>query len=83
MFHNILPQVVLLESETEAAIIVDAAATLGSFGYGDDTQQQLVAEGPVVSALRRGLDNPAVRVVEACARSLKIIYRTNIPRPEV
>ena len=73
----------MLRTETDAEMLADAAAILGSLGHGDQHQQRLVAVPLVVNALRLGLDHGSLRTVEACLRSLKIIFRTKLPTPEV
>jgi hypothetical protein len=74
---SLLPDVVALanRSDGDAEELIQSAATLGSFAYGvDDGVRAVVAQG-AVQTLLRALGSGDEAVVEAAARSLKLIYR--------
>jgi hypothetical protein len=74
---SLLPEVVALanKSDGDREELIQSAATLGSFAYGvDDGVRAVVAQG-AVQTLLRALGSADEAVVEAAARSLKLIYR--------
>ncbi|KIY99656.1 hypothetical protein MNEG_8304 [Monoraphidium neglectum] len=75
---SLLPEVVALanKSDGDREELIQSAATLGSFAYGvDDGVRAVVAQG-AVQTLLRALGSADEAVVEAAARSLKLIYRS-------
>lgn len=73
----LLPDVVALanKSDGDREELIQSAATLGSFAYGvDDGVRAVVSQG-AVQTLLRALGGADEAVVEAAARSLKLIYR--------
>lgn len=76
-----MPDVVALASRADASgdreELVQSAAALGSFAYGvEDGVRAVVAQGAVATLLR-ALGSEDEGVVEAAARSLKLIYRVS------
>ncbi|KAI8473826.1 MAG: armadillo-type protein [Monoraphidium minutum] len=74
----LLPEVVSLANKADGdrEELIQSAATLGSFAYGvDDGVRAVVAQG-AVHTLLRALGGGDEAVVEAAARSLRLIYRS-------
>lgn len=61
-------------------MLIQAAATLGSFGKSDacDCIQALIKSGSIQSLVKHIVDHQAAKLVETCMRSLKIIYETRV-----
>lgn len=81
---SLLPEVVALanKADSDRDELIQSAATLGSFAYGvDDGVRAVVAQGAVESLLA-ALRSKDVAVVEAAARSLKLIYRVGLEDPQ-
>lgn len=75
----LLPDVVALANKAggDSEELIQSAATLGSFAYGLDAGVRAVVAQGAVQTLLRALASGDDAVVEAAARSLKLIYRVS------
>ncbi|KAH9560125.1 hypothetical protein CY35_06G090600 [Sphagnum magellanicum] len=72
-----VPRVVeILASDTEIPLLVQSAAAVGSFACGIDAGVKAVLDSGVLPHLLKMLQNGDNKVVEACARSLKMIFHS-------
>lgn len=81
-----VPRVVeILTSDTETPLLVQSAAAVGSFACGNEAGVKAVIDSGVLPHLLKMLsfgDNK--QVVEACARTLKMIFQSNLaPKNEM
>ena len=69
----------IMSQETDEHLLIQAAATLGSFGKSDMPvcTQSLIRNGSIPSLLKH-ITSKNLKLVESCIRSLKIIYETRI-----
>eukprot|EP00252_Welwitschia_mirabilis_P026751 TRINITY_DN8893_c0_g1_i1.p1 TRINITY_DN8893_c0_g1~~TRINITY_DN8893_c0_g1_i1.p1 ORF type:complete len:653 (+),score=118.01 TRINITY_DN8893_c0_g1_i1:341-2299(+) len=67
---------VLANEDSQAALLVQSAAVVGSFAYGIDQGVRAVLESGALPHLLRRLQNDDLQVVEASARSLKMIFQS-------
>ncbi|KAK1313611.1 hypothetical protein QJS10_CPA06g01807 [Acorus calamus] len=65
-------------ADSDSALIVQAAAALGSFACGVDAGARAVLDGGAVPILVRLLSNRDEKVVDACARSLRMVFQSNL-----
>lgn len=74
-----VPRVVeILAFDTEIQLLVQSAATVGSFAYGVDDGVNAVLASDGVTHLLKTLSNSDENVVEAGVRALKMIYNVSI-----
>ncbi|KAH9302010.1 hypothetical protein KI387_013593 [Taxus chinensis] len=74
-----IPKVVeILANETDAALLVESAVSVGSFARDVDAGVKALLENGVLPHLVRILRNSDNKVVEACARSLRIIIQSKL-----
>eukprot|EP00249_Psilotum_nudum_P017937 c26559_g1_i2 orf=648-2606(+) len=80
-----VPRVVeILASDTETPLLVQSAATVGSFACGIEAGVKAVLDSGVLPHLLRMLSNGDSKVVEAGARSLKMIFQSTLaPRSDM
>lgn len=73
-----VPRVVeILASESEIPLLVQSAAAVGSFAYGIELGAKTVLDSGALPHLLRMLCNEDDQVVEAGARSLKMIFQSS------
>ncbi|KAK1267253.1 hypothetical protein QJS04_geneDACA016389 [Acorus gramineus] len=65
-------------ADSDSAVIVQAAAALGSFACGVDAGARAVLDGGAVPILVRLLSNRDEKVVDACARSLRMVFQSKL-----
>ncbi|KAL4198347.1 hypothetical protein AMTRI_Chr03g45410 [Amborella trichopoda] len=68
----------MLESGSESVVLVQAIATLGSFGCGLDAGVEAIVKSGALPYLFSTLANPDEKVVEAGARSLRMIFQSKL-----
>ncbi|BBM98555.1 armadillo repeat-containing protein 8 [Marchantia polymorpha subsp. ruderalis] len=74
-----VPRVVeILASDTEVPLLVQSAAAVGSFACGIEAGVKAVLDSGVLPHLLKMLSNGDNKVVEACARSLKMIFQSTL-----
>ncbi|EFJ20780.1 hypothetical protein SELMODRAFT_418097 [Selaginella moellendorffii] len=74
-----VPRVVeILASDTDIPLLVQSAAAVGSFACGTDAGVKAVLDSGVLPHLLRMLSNGNNKVVEASARSLKMIFQSTL-----
>ncbi|KAL3702075.1 hypothetical protein R1sor_020097 [Riccia sorocarpa] len=74
-----VPRVVeILASDTEVPLLVQSAAAVGSFACGIEAGVRAVLDSGVLPHLLKMLSNGDQKVVEACARSLKMIFQSTL-----
>eukprot|EP00897_Mesotaenium_endlicherianum_P006392 jgi/Mesen1/5781/ME000293S04936 len=74
-----VPRVVeILASNSEIPLLVQSAAAVGSFACGIDVGVQAVLDSGVLPHLLRMLSNDDPKVVEAGARSLRMIFQSTL-----
>ncbi|CAM6087787.1 unnamed protein product [Calypogeia fissa] len=74
-----VPRVVeILSSDTEVPLLVQSAAAVGSFACGIEAGVQAVLDSGVLPQLLKMLSYGDTKVVEACARSLKMIFQSTL-----
>ncbi|GMH43090.1 hypothetical protein BSKO_11012 [Bryopsis sp. KO-2023] len=80
-----VPQVVkILSSEKEGALLVQAAAALGSFAYGTEGGVRAVLDSEGVAQLLDTLSNEDEKVIESGVRSLKMLLQSGLtPRDPI
>jgi hypothetical protein len=74
----------ILSKDQEAEVLIQAAQAIGSFAAAPDGAKQVIDQGGIPKILV-ALRHPDVRVVEASARALKLLYTktTDISQKEV
>ncbi|KAK1288440.1 hypothetical protein QJS10_CPB19g01072 [Acorus calamus] len=65
-------------ADSDSAVIVQAAAALGSFACGVDAGVRAVLDGGAMPILVRLLSNCDEKVVDACARSLRMVFQSKL-----
>eukprot|EP01135_Chromosphaera_perkinsii_P005385 Nk52_evm66s343 gene=Nk52_evmTU66s343 len=73
----------ILQGDDQADMLIQAAAALGSFACGTEQNVYALVNSNAVAPLVKGLSHSNKKVVEACARSLKILYQSRIPPREL
>eukprot|EP01018_Ginkgo_biloba_P032742 Gb_32695 [translate_table: standard] len=74
-----VPRVVeILASDSDTPLLVQSAATVGSFAYEVEAGVRALLDSGVLPHLLRMLSNPDNKVVEAGARSLRIIFQSTL-----
>ncbi|OAY77676.1 Armadillo repeat-containing protein 8 [Ananas comosus] len=68
----------LVSPAASAALLVQAAAAVGSFACGVEDGARAVVSAGVVPHLTRLLSHPEEKVVDAAARSLKMIFQSTV-----
>ncbi|MQM16565.1 hypothetical protein Taro_049522 [Colocasia esculenta] len=66
------------DGSTAASLVVQSAAALGSFACGVDAGVQAVLDAGAVTHLTRLLSSPDEKVVDAGARSLRMIFQSKL-----
>ncbi|KAJ4971447.1 hypothetical protein NE237_004546 [Protea cynaroides] len=65
-------------SESDVSLIVQSTAAIGSFACGVDAGVKAVLDSGAFPHLFRSLSNPDAKVVDAAARSLRMIYQSKL-----
>ncbi|KAH7405377.1 hypothetical protein KP509_15G068000 [Ceratopteris richardii] len=80
-----VPRVVeILASDAEIPLLVQSAAAVGSFACGNEAGVKAVLDSGVLPHLLKMLSFGDNKVVEACARTLKMIFQSSLaPRSEM
>ncbi|KAJ7537945.1 hypothetical protein O6H91_11G029000 [Diphasiastrum complanatum] len=74
-----VPRVVeILASDSDVPLLVQSAAAVGSFACGNDVGVKALLESGVLPHLLKMLSNSNSQVVEAGARSLKMIFQSTL-----
>eukprot|EP00898_Chlorokybus_atmophyticus_P004381 jgi/Chlat1/4944/Chrsp32S04940 len=74
-----VPRVVeILASDTESSLLVQSAATVGSFACGIDDGVRAVLDSNVLPHLFKMLSSSDSKVMEAGVRSLKLIFQSSL-----
>ncbi|KAJ7559874.1 hypothetical protein O6H91_04G104500 [Diphasiastrum complanatum] len=74
-----VPRVVeILASDSDVPLLVQSAAAVGSFACGNDAGVKALLESGVLPHLLKMLSNSNSQVVEAGARSLKMIFQSTL-----
>ncbi|XP_057844062.1 uncharacterized protein LOC131053467 [Cryptomeria japonica] len=74
-----IPKIVdILANETDAALLVESAVSVGSFARYVDAGVKALIDNGVLPHLLRILRNPDSKVVEASARSLRVIFQSKL-----
>ncbi|XP_021728987.1 armadillo repeat-containing protein 8-like [Chenopodium quinoa] len=74
----VVPAVVNSLSSSDSSVIVQASAVIGSFACGVDAGVKAVLDAGAFSLLLGLVSHSDVKVVDAAARSLKIIYQSKL-----
>ncbi|XP_057550706.1 uncharacterized protein LOC130828754 [Amaranthus tricolor] len=74
----VIPAVVNSLSSVDSSVVVQACAVIGSFACGIDAGVKAVLDAGAFSILFRLISCPDAKVVDAAARSLKLIYQSKL-----
>jgi len=74
----------LLLNDTNVEIAIQTIVSLGSFSHGDDESIKKIVNGPAIQSLFQALNHEDPKVIEAGARSIKLILQaSSLPRQDI